>query len=80
MWEISFKRYRNRCTYLWSKRKKHILDRDWKCMWCWSLENLQLDHIISVYRCYKDNIDVNETNNDSNLQILCKSCNCRKLP
>ena len=41
-----------------------------KCAYCGSTDNLQIDHIKPIAR--------GGTNDFDNLQILCKSCNCRK--
>lgn len=40
------------------------------CVFCWSKDNLTIDHIYPVSRWWTDEID--------NLQILCKSCNSKK--
>lgn len=51
--------------------REFILKRDgYKCVYCGSSENLQIDHIKSVYNGGENRID--------NLQTLCKSCNTRK--
>jgi len=51
-----------------------------KCVLCGAKENLQIDHIISVYLCAKGLIGVNDLNQEKNLTILCKSCNARRSP
>lgn len=51
-----------------------------KCALCGSDEELQIDHIVSVYRCAKGEIPVRELNSPENLQLLCDHCNARKAP
>lgn len=50
--------------------RKHIIDRDKKCLCCGSDKNLSIDHIIPV--------SIGGSNDFNNLQLLCKSCNSRK--
>jgi len=53
--------------------RARIFARDnYRCVECGSTENLTIDHIISVYR--------GGTDEDTNLQTLCNSCNARKEP
>lgn len=51
-------------------RQKVFKKHGRKCLSCSSTENLTLDHVIPISRGGKDEI--------SNLQPLCKSCNCSK--
>ncbi len=49
-------------------QRNRILERDWnKCMDCWSDENLEIDHILPVFRWWR--------NVDDNLRVLCRQCN-----
>lgn len=41
-----------------------------KCVKCGSIEKLEVDHIIPLSRGGRENED--------NMQILCKKCNCKK--
>lgn len=51
--------------------REFVFSRDnYKCVECGSENNLQIDHIESVYRGGQNHVD--------NLQTLCKSCNCAK--
>lgn len=51
--------------------RNFIFKRDgYKCVYCNSEENLQIDHIVSVYNGGQNKI--------CNLQTLCRSCNARK--
>jgi len=52
---------------------------NYQCVYCSSLEKLEVDHILSVHYCFKHGF-IYECNTYDNLQILCKSCNCSKLP
>lgn len=49
------------------KNKGYILD---KCLNCGEKDNLQLDHIIPIVK--------GGLNKESNIQVLCKSCNSKK--
>lgn len=49
-------------------QRKRILDRDWnKCTDCWNEEDLEIDHIIPVFKWWR--------NLDENLRVLCRECN-----
>jgi 5-methylcytosine-specific restriction endonuclease McrA len=50
-----------------------------KCVECSSDNSLQIDHIVSVYKCFRDD-DIYKCNTESNLQVLCASCNAKKQP
>jgi 5-methylcytosine-specific restriction endonuclease McrA len=61
--------------YGWSlvrkARTRDVFDRDeHKCRYCGSTNNLEIDHIYPLARGGSNDLD--------NLQILCKSCNCKK--
>lgn len=59
--------------------RDYVFSRDgYKCAICGSSQNLQIDHIISVYRATKKTIfDINHINN---LRPLCMPCNARRSP
>lgn len=59
-------------SYIQNKNnRKRIFNKHWAiCKFCWSTENLSIDHIIPVSKWW--------LNEDDNLQILCKSCNSKK--
>lgn len=48
-----------------------------KCAICQAIHSLQIDHIKSVYRCFKDG-DIQMCNTYENLQVLCWVCNSKK--
>lgn len=48
-----------------------------KCAYCQSSEELEIDHIISVYDCFKQG-KIEFCNTIENLQLLCKTCNAKK--
>jgi hypothetical protein len=50
------------------------------CKSCGSKENIQIDHVISVYRASIGELDMQKLNTKENLQTLCKKCNSAKLP
>lgn len=51
-----------------------------KCAFCGSSENLQIDHIITVYQAFNEKRYIKILNAYGNLQILCASCNSSKPP
>ena len=51
-----------------------------KCVFCGSKDNLQIDHIISVYKAFLNKDLIGQLNTQQNLQLLCTSCNAGKLP
>lgn len=51
-----------------------------KCVACGSVQNLQIDHIISVYQAYLNKSLISQLNTYQNLQILCGKCNASKPP
>ena len=57
-------------TYLFNKYNN-------KCFLCRSELDLQIDHIIPVYKCYNDK-NFMVCNNINNLQLLCGKCNIKK--
>jgi hypothetical protein len=80
--EKHFKKYLRSCANNFIKRDEvrvFILNRDEnKCVYCESESDLQIDHIISVYRVWNDDISLEKINHIDNLQTLCRSCNTRK--
>lgn len=80
--ERQYKAYLRSCGSNFIKRKEVreiILERDNnKCVYCGSNSDLQIDHIISVYRVWKENIPLELVNHLDNLQTLCRPCNSRK--
>lgn len=58
-----------------------IFARDnYKCVICGSSDDLQIDHIHSVYSVIKGKYPMEELNTIENLRILCKHCNASKIP
>lgn len=51
-----------------------------KCYICGSSENLQVDHIISVYKFAADNMNPFLLNSEDNLAAICAKCNSAKNP
>ena len=61
--------------------RKAILDRDGhKCRSCGAGDNLQIDHIVSARQAALGAITLDELNEPSNLQVLCRRCNSSKAP
>jgi 5-methylcytosine-specific restriction endonuclease McrA len=58
-----------------------IFKRDgYKCVLCGNKNNLQVDHIISIWKVAKKEYPIKLLNAEINLQTLCKECNERKRP
>lgn len=79
---LAFKAFRQSSSNFIKKHlvRKIILEKyNHKCCECLSENRLQIDHKISVYRCFKNKL-FNHCNTEFNLQILCGSCNAAKLP
>ena len=73
--------YRNASSYYGLKIKGYLLDKyNHRCLKCDSTDNLQVDHIISVYLAFDKGIKLEELNSFDNLQILCIRCNSGKKP
>ena len=53
---------------------------DHKCYICGSSENLQIDHIVSVYRFAIDILEATSLNSEENLAVICMKCNSAKSP
>lgn len=49
------------------------------CKICKSTDNLQIDHIKSVWYCFKNSL-LEYCNTQGNLQVLCRKCNTSKKP
>lgn len=63
-----------------SVRRKVFENSNYRCVYCDSIKDLSVDHIISVYYGFKNNISIYVINKIDNLQILCKKCNSGKTP
>jgi 5-methylcytosine-specific restriction endonuclease McrA len=48
-----------------------------ECYLCESTDYLQIDHIVSVSQCFREN-NLEKCNTPQNLQVLCRSCNASK--
>jgi hypothetical protein len=58
--------------------KEYILKRDnYTCVNCGSKDNLQIDHILSVWHCF-NRFKIMQCNKIDNLQTLCRKCNLNK--
>lgn len=52
-----------------------------RCYLCGKTENLQIDHIVSVYRYAREKIEpIKGLNSYDNLALICGSCNSKKTP
>ena len=61
--------------------RNEIFKRDgYKYILCRGKNNLQVDHIISIWKVAKKEFPIELLNTEINLQTLCKECNERKRP
>lgn len=61
--------------------RKFIFDKyNGKCYLCGNGNNLQIDHIVSVYRCAKGELPIEKLNTENNLALICAKCNNAKAP
>jgi 5-methylcytosine-specific restriction endonuclease McrA len=54
----------------WRELRERVLARDGRCVACGSVEDLRVDHILSLAR--------GGTNTEGNMQALCARCNAIK--
>lgn len=80
--KIKWKRFRGKSSSFIAKKdiRETVFKRDsYSCVECESKYKLQIDHILSVYRCFVDNRQ-NDCNILNNLQTICLYCNAGKKP
>ncbi|MGB0896857.1 MAG: HNH endonuclease [Flavobacteriaceae bacterium] len=80
--KIAYKTFRNSSSGFIKRsdvRDYLLLKYSNECVLCNSEENLQIDHIVSVYEHFKLGL-LHECNLEANLQVLCRKCNTSKLP
>ena len=59
--------------------RKYIFEQKGKkCYLCGSEKDLQIDHIISVYKGAKEMISCDIVNSYGNLMPICRKCNAQK--
>jgi len=75
--ESAFKYFRSSSS-AFGKNKKvrlYLLEKfNGECSVCKSVDNLEVDHKISVFNCFFTSL-IDYCNTEDNLQILCKRCN-----
>jgi len=83
IFNIKYKALRN-SSYSFIKRKdvrEYIFKRDdYKCKKCNEINNLSIDHIISIRQVARGLYPIELLNAEKNLQILCNKCNSKKEP
>lgn len=63
------------------KVRRYIKDKyENRCCLCGSEENLQIDHIVSVFQFAQKKLPYVDLNKEDNLALLCVSCNAAKEP
>ena len=81
--KVAYKALRNSCGSFIARPdvRKFVLENfNHRCVYCGSADNLQIDHIISVYRAHIGDISIYDVNKLNNLQVLCNLCNAAKMP
>lgn len=81
--ETRYKALRNSSSNFIKRKdvRKFIFDKyAGKCYLCGNENNLQIDHIVSVYRCAKGELPIEKLNTENNLALICAKCNYAKLP
>lgn len=74
-------RSKSRYRLIKMNAKTKLLERDNnKCQICGSKNDLQIDHIKSLYFFIYNNLDTSMLDNFDNLRILCKRCNAKRNP
>ncbi|EIT85922.1 HNH endonuclease domain-containing protein [Fictibacillus macauensis ZFHKF-1] len=80
--EQAFKNYYRNISSNFIKKQEVrncVFESDnYKCVRCGSEDNLQVDHIVSVYKGYKECMPPEVINAYNNLQTLCSFCNAGK--
>lgn len=80
--KIAFKAFRSSCSGFISRkdvRQIILTNHNSICVNCGSTDNLQIDHVKSVWFCFRNNL-INQANSENNLQLLCSKCNAGKKP
>ena len=81
---IRYKALRNSSSRFIKRKdvRDYIFERDGgKCYLCGNHENLQIDHVVSVYAYAKNTAgDVSGPNEKDNLRTICAKCNSAKSP
>lgn len=78
---IRYKALRNLSSNFISRldvRNQIFTQKGSACYLCGSTENLQIDHVISVYRGAEERIPYNLINSFGNLMPICARCNSLK--
>lgn len=76
----AFEAFRNSSSsFIANKKVRSIIFKkyNYKCAYCCSVHNLQIDHKISVAYCFYNGI-ISYCNTEKNLQVLCSKCNASK--
>jgi len=80
---IRYKALRNSSSNFIKKRQvREIITKkcNGKCSKCGCIFNLHIDYIKSVYLAAERKFPIDQLNSYHNLTLLCKSCNCKKVP
>lgn len=76
----SFKKFRESSSNYIKNKFVRLLIFDkynYRCNYCSSVDELEIDHIKSVFNCFKHK-QYYDCNVVKNLQLLCKNCNNKK--
>ena len=81
--KLHYKTIRNSSSSFTQQKnvRDFIFKRDnYQCVSCGSKDNLQLDHIHSIYQVANNLYPIELLNTENNLQTLCRKCNAGKSP
>ena len=81
--KLKYKALRNSSSAFTAKtevREAVFLSSNFECELCGSMDNLTVDHIVSVYRAATGEFPIEKLNSKENLQALCFKCNSGKAP
>ena len=81
--KVRYKSLRNSSSAFIKRKdvREIVLKRGgYRCAICGSTDDLEIDHIYSVYSVLHGRYPLDKLNTSDNLRVLCKHCNSSKTP